>query len=401
MTPYDTDVYIVAATRTPIGAFGGVLSGIPAPTLGAVVIKALLLQAKLPPKATINEGVWGCVLSAGLGQAPARQAMLEAGLPPSVGATTVNKVCGSGMKAIMMGADSIALGNAHLVVAGGFESMSNVPYYMPHVRQAGFKMGHKTLVDGMIHDGLWDPYQEQHMGQLAEQCASQYHFTREAQDAYAAESVRRAMHAVTTDGFKAEITPVPLPSKANTPVQYCTTDEQPTKAKPDKLPLLKPAFVSNGGTITAGNASSLNDGAAGVLLASGWAVSTYGLTPIAKLTHWTTHSQEPQWFTTAPIGAIQALLKQAQLNASAINWYEVNEAFAVVAMAAIKHLDLDPSTVNPKGGAVALGHPIGATGARVLVTMLHGLKALGQQRGLATLCIGGGEATGVLVEVLG
>jgi acetyl-CoA C-acetyltransferase len=401
MSPQPTEVYIVAATRTPIGAYLGALSALTGPDLGAIVIKALLQQAELPSHATINEGLWGCVLSAGMGQAPARQAMLAAGLPPSVGATTINKVCGSGMKAVMLGADQIALGKADLVVAGGFESMSQVPYYVPNVRQKALKMGHHTMLDGMIHDGLWDPYQQQHMGQLAEQCVTHYGFTREDQDAYAANSVAKALTAITEGRFTPEITPVMLaPIKRGDPLTPFSVDEQPSKAKPSKLPLLKPAFVPQAGSITAGNASSLNDGAAGVLLASDTAIKRYGLTPLAKLTHWATHSQAPEWYTTAPIGAIQHLLQQAQLAVSDIDWYEINEAFAVVAMAAIHTLGLAPATVNPNGGAVALGHPIGATGARLLVTMLHGLRATGGKRGLATLCIGGGEATGVLMELL-
>jgi acetyl-CoA C-acetyltransferase len=395
------DVYIVAATRTPLGAYLGSLSALSGPDLGATVIKGLLQQAHLPAQANIAEGIWGCVLSAGMGQAPARQAMLAAGLPPSVGATTINKVCGSGMKAIMLGADQIALGHADLVLAGGFESMSQVPYYLPHVRQKALKMGHQTLLDGMIHDGLWDPYQQQHMGQLAEQCVNHYRFTRDAQDAYAANSVGKALTAIAQGRFTPEITPVMLsPIKHGDPTVAFTVDEQPSKAKPDKLPMLKPAFVAQGGSITAGNASSLNDGAAGVLLASDKAVKQYGLTPLAKLTHWATHSQAPEWYTTAPIGAIQTLLNRSQLSVANIDWFEINEAFAVVAMAAIHTLGLDPATVNPNGGAVALGHPIGATGARLLVTMVHGLRATGGRRGLATLCIGGGEATGVLLELV-
>jgi acetyl-CoA C-acetyltransferase len=347
--------------------------------------------------AKLDEVIMGCVLPAGVGQAPARQAAKAAGIPDGVGALTINKVCGSGLKAVMLARTAILAGEANMIVAGGMECMSQAPYYLPKARD-GYRMGHGQLVDGMIHDGLWDPYGNFHMGNAGEKCAQKYTFTREAQDAFAVESTRRAQQAISDGAFADEITPVTIPQRKGAPV-VVDTDEQPGRAKPDKLPKLRPAFDKEG-TITAGNASSINDGGAALLVASQQAITEHNLTPLAKITAVATHSQAPEWFTTAPVGAIEKALKQADLNIDDIDLFEINEAFAVVTLAAMEELTIPHEKVNVHGGAVALGHPIGASGARILVTLIHALKRHGKHRGLATLCIGGGEAVAVIVEIV-
>jgi acetyl-CoA C-acetyltransferase len=385
-------VYIVGAARTPIGAFLGALSTLVAPRLGAIAIEAALARSKVPAD-RVGEVFMGNVLSAGIGQAPARQAAIYANIPKNVPATTVSKVCGSGMQAVILGAKSIALGDAEVVVAGGMESMSNVPYYLP---RGGFRMGNGQIVDGMIHDGLWDPYGNFHMGNAGELCARKFEFSREAQDEFAKESFRRAVAAQKENLFDAEIVPVSVPQKKGDAV-VVKLDEGPPAGKPDKIGTLKPAFQKDG-TITAANASSINDGASALVLASEKAVKELGLEPLARIVGYGGAAQEPDWFTTAPAYAIENTLGRLGLTKNQIDIWEINEAFAVVAMAVNKLCELDPAKVNVRGGAVALGHPIGATGARLLTTMVHAMKDRGDKRGLATLCIGGGEALAVVLE---
>ncbi|MBK8943247.1 MAG: thiolase family protein [Polyangiaceae bacterium] len=387
-------VYIVSATRTPIGAFQGALSSVSAPQLGATAIKAALERAKVAPD-QVDEVFMGNVLSAGIGQAPARQAMIFAGVPDKVPATTVGKVCGSGLQAVIFGAKSVALGDAEIAVSGGMESMSNVPYYLMQAR-SGYRMGHGKLVDGMIHDGLWDPYGDFHMGNAGDKCAKEYSFTREQQDEFAKESFRRALAAQKEGLFKAEITGVSVPQKKGDAL-LVTEDEGPPNGKPDKLASLKPAF-SKDGTITAANASSINDGASALVLASEEAVKAHKLEPLARIVGYGGAAQAPEWFTTAPAKAIEVTTKKLGLGTKDIDLYEINEAFAVVTMVCNKLCNLDPATVNVRGGAVSLGHPIGASGARILTTLLFAMKDQGKKRGLATLCIGGGEALAVVVE---
>ncbi len=391
-----SSVYLVSAKRTPLGAFQGELASVAAPQLGAVAIKSAVAAANVPADA-IDEVLMGCVLPAGIGQAPARQAMRAAGLPDATGAVTLNKVCGSGLKAVMMARAAILAGDADVIVAGGMENMSSAPYYLPKARD-GYRMGHGKMIDGMIHDGLWDPYDDIHMGNAGEQCAGKYEFSREAQDEFAAESTKRAQQAIASGHFKNEVAAVDVPQRRGDAI-VIDTDEQPGKAKPEKLPKLRAAFDKEG-TITAGNASSINDGAAALVVASEKAVADHGLTPLAKITAVATHSQEPIWFTTAPVGAMQKALDKAGLKADDIDLWEINEAFAVVTMAAMKDLNIPHEKVNVHGGAVALGHPIGASGARILVTLIHALKTHGKQRGMASLCIGGGEAVAVIVELV-
>ncbi len=387
-------VYIVSATRTPIGAFQGTLASLTAPQLGAQAIKSALERGKVAPD-QVGEVFMGNVLSAGIGQAPARQAMIFAGLPDTVPATTVSKVCGSGLQAVVLGMKTIALGDADVVVAGGMESMSNVPYYLPQAR-TGYRMGHAKVVDGMIHDGLWDPYGDFHMGTAGDKCAKEYAFTREQQDDFAKESFRRALSAQKEGLFKAEITGVSVPQKKGDAL-LVTEDEGPPNGKPEKFASLRPAF-SKDGTITAANASSINDGASALVLASEEAVKRLGLEPLARIVGYGGAAQAPEWFTTAPAKAIDATTKKLGMTTKDIDLFEINEAFAVVTMACNKLVGLDPATVNVRGGAVALGHPIGASGARILTTLLYAMKDLGKKRGLATLCIGGGEAVAVVVE---
>ncbi len=387
-------VYIVSAARTPIGAFLGSLSAVTAPHLGAAAIQGALSRAKLAPD-LIEEVFMGNVLSAGIGQAPARQALRYAGLPDKVPATTVSKVCGSGLQAVIFGAKTIALGDADLVIAGGMESMSNVPYYATGAR-GGLRMGNATLVDGMIHDGLWDPYSNQHMGSCGDLCAKEYKFSREAQDEFAKESFRRALAAQKEGLFDAEIEPVKVPQRKGDPV-LVKLDEGPRKGDPSKFASLKPAFGKDG-TITAANASSINDGASALVLASEKAVKQHGLTPLARISGYANAAQAPEWFTTAPAKAIDAVNARLGLKNDQIDLYEINEAFAVVSMACAQLCGLDPQKVNVRGGAVALGHPIGASGARILTTLVHAMKDRNAKRGLATLCIGGGEAVALVVE---
>jgi acetyl-CoA C-acetyltransferase len=388
------NIFVVAATRTPIGAFLGSLSTVSAPRLGATAIKTALERGKVDPGA-VDEVFMGNVLSAGVGQAPARQAMIHAGLPDRVPATTVGKVCGSGLQAVVLGTRAIALGDAEIVVAGGMESMSNVPYYLDSAR-TGARMGHQKMIDGMIHDGLWDPYGDFHMGTAGEKCAREFKFTREEQDAFATESFRRALSAQKDGLFKSEIAGVSVPQKKGDAV-LVTDDEGPPNGKPEKFASLRPAFAKDG-TITAANASSINDGASALVLASEEAVKKHGLTPLARIVGYGGAAQAPEWFTTAPAKAIENTTKKLGLSTKDIDLWEINEAFAVVTMACNKLCDLDPATVNVRGGAVSLGHPIGASGARILTTLLFAMKDHGKKRGLATLCIGGGEAVAVVVE---
>jgi len=387
-------VYIVSATRTPIGAFLGSLAAVPAPRLGAAAIKAALERANVAAD-LVQEVFMGNVLSAGVGQAPARQAAIYAGVPHGVPATTVSKVCGSGLQAVILGAKTIAVGDADLVMTGGMESMSNVPYYLPQAR-GGYRMGDGKLVDGMIHDGLWDPYGNFHMGNAGETCAKEYKFSREAQDDFAKESFRRAVAAQREGLFKNEIVEVAVPQKKGDPI-LVKEDEGPGLGKPEKFASLKPAFVKDG-TITAANASSINDGACALLLASEKAVREHKLEPLARIAAYGGAAQAPEWFTTAPALAIKNTLGKVNLTADQVDLYEINEAFAVVALAVGQLCGLDAQKVNVRGGAVALGHPIGASGARILTTLLHSMKDRGAKRGLATLCIGGGEALAMVVE---
>jgi len=389
-----TSVFIVGAARTPIGAFQGGLSALAAPKLGAVAIREALVRARVAPD-LVSEVFVGNVLSAGLGQAPGRQAAIYAGVPNTVPCTTVNKVCGSGLQAAILGARSLLVGDAAIVVAGGMESMSNVPYYLPAAR-SGYRIGDGKVVDGMLFDGLWDPYNEFPMGKAGELCAREHGLGREAQDAFAAESYRRAREAIASGAFKSEIVPVPVPQRKGDPV-LVDTDEEPARGDPEKLAKLRPAFDPEG-TITAGNASSIDDGAAAVVLASETAVKEHGLEPLARVVGWGAAAQAPEWFTTAPAKAIASTLGRLDLTPKDIDLWEINEAFSCVTLACSKLVGLDPAVVNVRGGAVALGHPIGASGTRVLVTLLHAMKDLGKRRGLATLCIGGGEAVAMVVE---
>lgn len=387
-------VFIVGAARTPIGAFMGSLASVPAPRLGAAAITAAVHRAGVAAD-QVDEVYMGNVLTAGEGQAPARQAAIYAGLLQSVPATTIGKVCGSGLQAVVFGARGVALGDAEIVVTGGMESMSNVPYYLPQAR-TGMRMGNGQLVDGMIHDGLWDPYGNVHMGSCGELCAREFNFSREAQDEFARESFRRALTAQREGLFAREIVPVSIPRKKGDAL-LIADDEGPSAGKPEKFASLKPVFQKDG-TITAANASSINDGAAAVVLASGRAVARYGLTPLGRIVGYASVAQAPEWFTTAPALAIQKVLARLNLTVDEIDLYEVNEAFAVVTMAVTRICGLDPHRVNVRGGAVSLGHPIGASGARILTTLLHAMKDRGEKRGLATLCIGGGEAIALVVE---
>ncbi|MGO9836776.1 MAG: acetyl-CoA C-acyltransferase [Polyangiaceae bacterium] len=387
-------IHIVAAVRTPIGAFLGALSSVRAPDLGTTALEAALVRAKLAPDA-VEEVFLGNVLSAGIGQAPARQAAIHAGIPNTVPATTVSKVCGSGMQAVILAAKTIAIGDADVVVAGGMESMSNVPYYLEKAR-TGYRMGDAKVVDGMIYDGLWDPYSNVHMGSCGDLCAAEYKVTREQQDDYAKESFRRALAAQREGLFDAEIEPVAIPQKKGEPL-LVKTDEGPGKGDPSKFGTLRPAFAKDG-TITAANASSINDGASALVLASEKAVKERGLESLGRIVGYGGAAQAPEWFTTAPAKAIDSTLSRLGLKKEEVDLYEINEAFAVVAMVCSTLCGLDPQKVNVRGGAVALGHPIGASGARILTTLVHALKDRRAKRGLASICIGGGEALAVVVE---
>ena len=383
------EVVIVGMARTPFGNFQGTLSSLPAPKLGAIAIEAALKRAGVAAD-QVSEVIMGNVLSAGVGQAPARQAAIFAGIPKSVPALTINKVCGSGMKAIMLGAQSIMTGDSEVVVAGGMESMSNAPYIVQNARN-GFRMGNQTFIDEMIYDGLWDPYSQQHMGNCGELCAKEYGFTRQMQDDYAIETYKRAQAAQKAGKFTAEITPVEITGKKGD-VTKIDTDEGPGKAQFDKIPTLKPAF-DKAGTVTAANASPVNDGAAAVVLMSLDKAKALGVKPLAQLVSYGTNSQEPQWFTTAPAEAMRRAMKKAGWDMNSVDAFEVNEAFANVTMAAQKDLQIPAAKLNMWGGAIAIGHPIGASGARLTMTLIAQLKDIGKKRGVAGICIGGGEAT--------
>jgi len=388
------EVVIVSGARTPIGSFQGALSGVPAPKLGAVAIRAALERGRVAPDA-VGEVYMGCVLPAGQGQAPARQAAIAAGIPAAVGAVTVNKVCGSGLKAVVFARNAIAAGEHDVVVAGGMESMSNAPYLLPKARE-GYRLGHAQVIDSMIADGLWDAYGNVHMGDCGELCAKEKGISRADQDAFAAESYRRALRAQAEGKFKPEIVPVELPQKKGTPV-IVADDEEPGRGNIEKLPTLRPAFQKDG-TITAGNASSINDGAGALVLAAADVAAARGWKPLARIVAAAGHAQAPEWFTTAPTGAIQRVLERAGWKKDDVDLWEINEAFAVVSIINNRMLGLDPARVNVWGGAVALGHPIGASGARILVTLLSALADAGKRRGVASLCIGGGEGIALAVE---
>ncbi len=390
------DIVIAAAKRTPIGAFQGALAPVSAPDLGATAAAAAIEDCGVKPE-DISEVIFGCVLPAGLGQAPARQAALAAGLPSSVGCTTINKVCGSGMKAVMLAHDLIKAGSADIVLAGGMESMSNAPYLLPKARQ-GLRMGHQEVLDHMFLDGLQNPYDNNMMGHFAEQTVDRYQFTREDQDAFATASVRRALEATQKGLFDDEIVPVLVRTRRNE--TRVDRDEEPFRCELDKIPEMRPAFRRDGGTVTAASSSSISDGAAALIITSAATAEAKGLDPMARIVAHSGFAHAPEWFTTAPVFAIEALQNKLGWTPDDVDLYEINEAFAVVAMAAIRDLELDHSKVNVNGGACALGHPIGATGARLLVTLVHGLRNRGQERGIASLCIGGGEATAVAVEML-
>jgi acetyl-CoA C-acetyltransferase len=387
-------VYIVSAKRTPVGKFQGGLQSVSAPKLGATVVKSILSETQIKPE-NINEIIMGQVLTAGVGQAPARQTAIYAGLPLSTEALTIGKVCGSGLKSVMLAAQAIKCGDSHIVVAGGQENMSQAPYIMPDAR-SGMRLGHKQIIDSMIHDGLWDPYNNMHMGNCGEMCATEYNFTREEQDNVALKSYEKARAAIASSAFKNEITPVTIEGKVTTTMG---SDEEPNAADLLKMPSLKPAFDKSG-TITAANASKINDGAAAVLMCSEEALKINSLKPIAKIISYATHAQDPRWFTTAPIEAVKKCLKKANLSAEQIDLFEINEAFAVVTMATVKTLNLSWDKVNVNGGAIAIGHPIGASGARILTTLIHALHSRKKKYGMATLCIGGGEAVAMIVEAL-
>ncbi|MBV9992639.1 MAG: acetyl-CoA C-acyltransferase [Alphaproteobacteria bacterium] len=390
-----SDVVILSSARTPMGGFQGELTALSAPQLGASAITAAVVRAGIQPS-DVQETLMGNVLPAGIGQAPARQASRIAGLPDSVPCTTVSKVCGSGMKAIMIGADQLALGRAGIVVAGGMESMTNSPYLLPKAR-GGYRLGHGEIKDHMFLDGLEDAYEHRLMGTYAEDAARHYQFTREAQDAYATESLMRAKRAGEDGSFRDEIVGLKVATRGGE--QAIFADEQPRKADPAKIPTLKPAFAKDG-TVTAANSSSISDGAAALILARADVAKERGLTPVARIVAQASHAAEPRWFTTAPVGAIEKVLKLAGWTRDEVDLFEINEAFAAVAMIAMRDLGIDHAKLNVNGGACALGHPIGASGARIVVTLLGALKARGKTRGVASLCIGGGEATALAVELV-
>jgi len=395
MDSKNNPIVIVAARRTPLGSLLGSLTTMSAPQLGAHAIRAVL-QDSLVDANTIDEVFMGCVLPAGVGQAPARQAALQAGLPTSTGCTTINKVCGSAMKAIMLGHDLIKAGSARRIIAGGMESMSNAPYLLPNAR-SGYRMGHHEVLDHMFFDGLQNAADKNLMGYFAERCVDKYAFSRAQQDEYAIASVQRALHAISKKYFADEIVPIPITAKGQQ--QLVSDDEQPGKSKPEKIPQLKPAFRPEGGSVTAANSSSISDGAAAVMLMTNQDAHQLGITPLATIVAHASYAQAPEDFTTAPIGAIRRLQQITGWSNNDVDLYEINEAFAVVTMAAIRDLELDPHKVNVNGGACALGHPIGATGARIVVTLIHALRQRQLKRGIAALCIGGGEATAIAIEL--
>jgi acetyl-CoA C-acetyltransferase len=388
-------VVILAARRTPVGAFQGAFATVTAPQLGSIAIKAALADSGVAAS-QIDEVIMGCVLSAGIGQAPARQAALGGGIPASVPTTTVNKMCGSAMRAAMLACDQILAGSAQVIVAGGLESMTNAPYLLPKAR-AGYRMGNQEVLDHMFYDGLQSPWDGQLMGCFAEATSEKYEFTRKAQDDFAAESVRRALTATTQGAFAAEIAPVTTKTRKGDVV--VDKDETPFTLDIAKIPTLKPAFKKDG-TVTAASSSGISDGAAALVLARESFAASQGRKPLARILGYASFAREPEWFTLAPVGAMQKLLRQLKWQARDVDLYEINEAFAAVAMAAIKDLGLDHQKVNVNGGACALGHPIGATGARIVTTLLHALRARGKRRGIASLCIGGGEATAIAIELM-
>ena len=385
-------IVIAAARRTAIGSFQGQFARVSAQELGAAAIQHAVTDSGIAGD-EISEVIMGCVLPAGLGQAPARQASLSAGLPIGTGCTTINKVCGSGLKAIMQGHDAIKAGSAEIVVAGGMESMTNAPY----LAKRGLRMGHDQLLDHMFTDGLQSPFDGHMMGHFGEMCASKYSFSREAQDEFSKASVELAMQALENDAFATEIAPVTVKSRRGDSV--IATDEEPPRIDVSKMPNLRPAFAKDG-TITAASSSKISDGAAACVLLSASNAEQRGIEPLAKIVAHATHSQEPEWFTTAPVGAIQKVLDKADWSKDEVDLFEINEAFAAVTMAAMHELDLDHTKVNVNGGACALGHPIGASGARILVTLMHALKARGLKRGIASLCLGGGEAVAIAIETM-
>ncbi|EQB4402817.1 thiolase family protein [Acinetobacter baumannii] len=390
-----TDIVIVNGARTAMGGFQGSLSGLTAPELGAVTIKEAIARAGLQPT-DVEEVIMGCVLPAGLKQGPARQAMRKAGLPDSTGAVTINKLCGSGMKAVMQAADMIKAGSAEIVVAGGMESMTNAPYVLPKAR-AGYRMGHGEIKDHMFFDGLEDAETGRLMGSFAQDMANTRGYTREQMDDFAIRSLKRAQTAITEGYFKDEIVPVTVSTRKGDVI--VDQDEQPLNAKIDKIPSLKPAFAKDG-TITAANASSISDGASALVLTSSEVAAQRGLQPLAKIIATASNSQHPSEFTIAPVGAIEKVLKKAGWNAQDVDLWEINEAFAMVTMCPIDDFKLDPEKVNIHGGACALGHPVGSTGSRIILTLIHALKRTSGKKGVAALCIGGGEATAVAIEIL-
>jgi acetyl-CoA C-acetyltransferase len=388
-------VVILAARRTPVGAFQGAFASVTAPQLGSVAIKAALADSGIPA-AQVDEVIMGCVLSAGIGQAPARQAALGAGIPSSVPSTTVNKMCGSAMRAVMLACDQILAGSADVVVAGGLESMTNAPYLLPKAR-AGYRMGNQEVLDHMFYDGLQSPWDGKLMGCFAEATSEKYEFTRKAQDEFAAESLRRSLAAIANGDFTAEIAAVTAKTRKGEVV--VDKDETPFTLDIAKIPTLKPAFKKDG-TVTAASSSGISDGAAALVLARESFATAQGKKPLARIMGYASFACEPEWFTLAPVGAMQKLLAQLNWQAKDVDLYEINEAFAAVTMVAIKDLGLEHQKVNVYGGACALGHPIGATGARILTTLLHALRGRGKKRGIASLCIGGGEATAVAIELM-
>ena len=388
------DVVIVGAARTPIGSLNGCLSAVPATQLGSIAAAEALQRARIDP-AQVNETIFGNVLSAGLGQAPARQVAIGAKVPTTAGALTVNKVCGSGMMAVILATNRIQVGEAETVLVGGMENMSRAPYLLDRAR-GGYRLGHGRLLDSMISDGLWDPYNQFSMGMCGELCAEKYGFTREAQDDYAAQSYTRALAAQTAGQFAPEIVPVEISGRAGRS-QAVTEDEEPKRGDLDKMRHLKPAF-KEGGTVTAGNSSPVDDGAAALVVTSGRHAETLGFIPLVRIAGVAGAATAPEWFTIAPIEAIRKLFKKTGWSAESVDLFEINEAFSVVALVSIQELGLDPGRVNVKGGAVALGHPIGASGARILVTLLYAMSDRGAKRGVAAICLGGGEALAIAVE---
>ena len=385
---------IVSAVRTPMGSFSGVFSSVPTTKLGSIAVTEALKRINVRPD-HVDEVYMGCVLSAGLGQAPARQASIGAGIPNSVGATTVNKVCGSSLKTLIMASQAIALGDARVVVAGGMENMTRAPYLLEKARQ-GYRLGHAELVDSLVKDGLWDVYNNFHMGDGGELCAAKYHLTRREVDDFALESYRRAQEAIATGTFKREIVPVDVPQRKGAPLTV-TEDEEPNRVNLSKLRELKPAFQENG-VLTVGNSPSCNDGAAVLVVMAEEEAAHLGLAPLARIVGYAGAALAPEWFTLAPVEAIKLVLKKTGLSLGDIDLFEINEAFSAVSLAINRELELDSKRVNVNGGAIAMGHPIGATGARILTTLLYAMEVRGAKRGLASLCIGGGEALAVVVE---